>query len=132
MSKESVKMFLSVFKQDEALKAKLNKVKTEDEVMGVIKEAGFDLMFDELKEIWKREGVKLTDDELDDVSGGGLFGIDLCQNTYSYILCELSFCSHFRKELIDRDIHGNRTYKRYCDNSNPPWKETYTKSPLAH
>ncbi|WHH58785.1 Nif11-like leader peptide family natural product precursor [Petroclostridium sp. X23] len=130
MSKESLQMFLSVLKQDDALKEKLHKVKTEDEVMGVIKEAGFELDFDELKALREQEGVELTDDELDGVSGGNIFG-DLCQNAYSLIFCQLSFCPHYQVDLITSDLFS-KTYKRYCNHCNPPWEQKYTVSKSRH
>ncbi|WHH58788.1 Nif11-like leader peptide family natural product precursor [Petroclostridium sp. X23] len=135
MSNESIQMFLSTFKQDEALKAKLYQAKTYEEVASIAKEAGFEFDLDELKEIRKQEGVKLTDDELDGITGGNLFGIDLCENRYNFFLCELTLiaiCPHFRKEYKGPDGKGNSIYVRYCDHCKTPWREQYTLQGAGH
>lgn len=108
MSSETIKKFIEEYKVNPELQQKLKSMKSVDEAVfnKVAKEAGFDLTAEEWREYADQErevrtGI-LTDDELANVSAGGLFGMDLCQKKFDDFLCKWCRCGQLSsKEIID-------------------------------
>ena len=55
---------------DPAFAAALKEAKNEEEVLSKLREAGFNLTEEDLKEMKKADGAALSDEELDKVAGG--------------------------------------------------------------
>jgi predicted ribosomally synthesized peptide with nif11-like leader len=105
MSNEKVLSFLNECKVDHELQEKLTKVAPEDKegLIKIANEAGYGFTAEEWAEYEKTLRAKkdeLTEDELDNVSGGGFFGLTQCPKGYNYWLCDLSHCSHFESFQI--------------------------------
>ena len=67
MSEEQLKAFLEAVKADVGLQEKLNAAKDVDAVVAIAKAAGFVISAEELK----RAKVEVSEEELEDVAGGG-------------------------------------------------------------
>ncbi len=124
MGKEQIKDFLEEVKTNADLQQKLNDegITNESEVVKIANVAGFDFTVDEWLDYAKNvrpEKIEIGDDELDKVSGGGLFGIDLCQKRWDQLLCAISMCRQLRLEydgkVTQYNSLGNVT-RRYCLN----------------
>lgn len=95
MSMERIKKFVEEYKVNSELRAKLNSIKSEDEaaLIKAVNEAGFDLTVEDFREYTKMESEvgaeKLSDEELDNVSAGSLFNIDLCPKRFDQLLCKV-------------------------------------------
>jgi len=138
--KENIRKFLEECKANPDLQQKLKTMKPVDQtaLIQIAHEAGFDLPAEEWNEFTnyfraarqeKLNGEELSDEELANVSAGGLFGIDLCQRRYDELLCDLGAftCPHFRKKEILKENSGSSlriTYERSCDHAK--WSQTYT------
>lgn len=72
MSVELVKIFFGRMKSDQEFAAKVNELKTAEEVKKFIDDAGFDFNQEEFAAVCE----ELTDTELDQVNGG--LGITIC------------------------------------------------------
>lgn len=100
MSKGQIKNFIEELKKNSDLQQKL---RTENaakslSLIEIAKAAGYDFTAAEWDEYAKAEemmNAKLSDDELDNVSAGGLFGN--CPEKYDYVLCVLSLCRNYDK-----------------------------------
>ena len=124
MGKEQIKDFLEEVKTNADLQQKLNDegITNESEVVKIANVAGFDFTVDEWLDYAKNvrpEKIEIGDDELDKVSGGGLFGIDLCQKRWDQLLCAIAMCQQLRLEHDGKATKynsvGNVT-RRYCLN----------------
>ena len=81
MSEEQLKAFLEAVKADAGLQEKLKGAADLDSAVAMAKEAGFDAS-QMLKADWEllkaQQTIELSDDELEQVSGGGGFTICAC------------------------------------------------------
>ena len=59
-------------KEDKALSDSLREAKTAEEVLSILRSAGFELSLDEVKAMAKSDAVELSDDALESISGGTL------------------------------------------------------------
>ena len=59
-------------KEDKALSDSLREAKTAEEVLSILRSAGFELSLDEVKAMAKSDDVELSDDALESISGGTL------------------------------------------------------------
>ena len=59
-------------KEDKALSDSLREAKTAEEVLSILRSAGFELSLDEVKAMAKSDNVELSDDALESISGGTL------------------------------------------------------------
>ena len=59
-------------KEDKALSDSLKGAKTAEEVLSILRSAGFELSLDEVKAMAKSDAVELSDDALESISGGTL------------------------------------------------------------
>ena len=73
MSIESAKAFLERMKNDEDFRKSVGEIATSKERMEYVKGAGFDFTKDEIANL-KDE---LSDDDLENVAGGGCWGVDV-------------------------------------------------------
>lgn len=122
MAKEQIKRFLEEVKSNADLQKQLSGVETTNEgaFVKIANLAGFDFTVDEWLEYAENvqpEKVKISDDELEKVAGGGLFGIDLCQKRWDMLYCQISMCRQLRLEHDGKasgyNSKGNIT-RRYC------------------
>ena len=72
MSEEQLKAFLEKVKEDTSLQEKLKAASDADAVVSLAKEEGFSISVDDLKNAQSK--LKLSDEELEDVAGGGTIG----------------------------------------------------------
>ena len=63
MSEEQLKAFIAKAKDDQSIQDKLKAAKSPEEVVAIAKEHGYEFTADKI--------VGLSDDELEDVAGGG-------------------------------------------------------------
>ncbi len=103
MGKEQIRDFLEEVKTNANLQQKLNNegITHESAVVKIANEAGFEFTVDGWLDYAKNvrtEKIEIGDDELDKVTGGGLFGIDLCQKRWDQLLCAISMCQQLRLE----------------------------------
>lgn len=117
MSKEQIKDFLLELKKSTNLQQRLKagNVTERSAFIKIANDAGFDFTAEEWREYAKQvneaRNVKLTDDELDKVSAGGLGGLTQCPEKYDYWLCMASFCPNVRSRMV-----VNKTSYSYCLN----------------
>jgi predicted ribosomally synthesized peptide with nif11-like leader len=75
MSKESAKAYLERLEKDSDFKKKVQSAADDDSRWAVVKNAGFDFTKEELIEVMQeKSGRKLTDAELEQVTGGAVIG----------------------------------------------------------
>jgi predicted ribosomally synthesized peptide with nif11-like leader len=124
VGKEQIRDFLEEVKTNANLQQKMNDegITNESEVVKIANAAGFDFTVDDWLDYAKSarpEKIEIGDDELDQVAGGGLFGIDLCQKRWDQLLCAISMCRQLRLEYDGKatkyNSQGNVT-RRYCLN----------------
>lgn len=128
MSKKTIEEFVEELKVNRELQQKLSKINTSDEAsfIKILNEAGYDFTMDEwdkyVNQKSKLMNEKLSDDELNQISGG-LFHIDLCPKKFDSFLCQkaLGFiggCSHAKHRQFSRyDKNDAQVYYDYgyCD-----------------
>lgn len=108
MSNEKIRKFIEEYKVNPELQKKLKLIKTSDEAAfnKITKEAGFDLSVEEWREYVSQEGEGrnevLADDELANISGGGLFGLTQCPKKYDEFLCIWSWCPQVRSKRLSK------------------------------
>ncbi|WHH58787.1 Nif11-like leader peptide family natural product precursor [Petroclostridium sp. X23] len=110
MSKEQIVFFLNEIKANPDLQHKLKSIKKEDEreFIKIANEAGFGFTAEEWSKYlndMRKEKKELTDDELDNISGGGLFGITKCPERYDWLLCKLSYCPNVKKKTMYHPVY---------------------------
>jgi len=101
MSKEQIKNFIEELKTNSDLQQRHRTEKTANglSLMEIANAAGYDFTeteWDEYARAEEAKNVKLSDDELEKVSAGGLFGD--CPGHYDYVLCVLSLCRNYNKK----------------------------------
>jgi len=75
MSKESAAAYLEKLAADADFKKKIESAPDNEARLNMVKEAGYDFTKDELREvIQEKSGKKLSDAELEQVSGGAIVG----------------------------------------------------------
>lgn len=122
MTMESIKNFVEEYKANPELRMKLNSIRSADEaaLIKVVNEAGFDLTIEDLREYKKMESEvgaeKLSDDELDNISAGSLFNIDLCPRKFDQLLCKV-LCPLVRTRTSFGSFNITYSYcvKKYWD-----------------
>ena len=117
MSKKTIKEFIEEYKENLDLRQKLLKINTLDEAtfIKIVNEAGYDFTAEEGGEYANQKSAllneKLSDDELERVSGG-LFHIDLCPKKFDAFFCKplLSIlgggCPHAKERQFSK-LRGN-------------------------
>ena len=79
MSEERLKALLDKIKTDISLKEKLKSAADADAVVAIAKEAGFVVSVEEIKAA-QALPQELSDEELEGVAGGGMYGCDYAAN----------------------------------------------------
>ena len=74
MSEEQLKAFLEKVKADTSLQEKLKAAADADAVAAIAKEAGFSISTDDINKTQSAQS-ELSDEELEDVAGGTLWGV---------------------------------------------------------
>ena len=83
MSEEQLKAFLEKVKEDTSLQEKLKAAANaaeSDAVLAIAKEAGFMISAEDLKDFKNAQFSEISDEELEGVAGGYLFGTILFNN----------------------------------------------------
>jgi len=120
MSKEQITNFIEEIQTNNDLREKL-RVEDVIDVAAFIKaanDAGFDFTAEEWdeydKQVNEARNVKLADDDLDKVSGGGLFGD--CPKKYDELLCSVSMCKNYNTKIRFTGPDGSMCFKiyKYC------------------
>ena len=73
MSAEQFEAFLGKMRSDPSLMKRLKETSSHDEVASVAKEHGFEFSADISKRTREKELALLSEEELEDISGGGYF-----------------------------------------------------------
>ncbi|WHH58258.1 Nif11-like leader peptide family natural product precursor [Petroclostridium sp. X23] len=122
MSKENIEKFIEELKNDPVFLDKLKEVKTKSELFAILKEAGYEFNQEELKEFTSsdQKATELSDEELNNVTGGGWLG-DLMNDLYRSLMCRKLYCSSICWSCSKFDYQvgdGNsREWKYYkCNN----------------
>ena len=75
MSEEQLKAFIEKVKGDTSLQEQLKAAADSDAVLAIAKEAGFMISADDLKNAKSKAQSKLSEEELENVAGGGNHGV---------------------------------------------------------
>jgi predicted ribosomally synthesized peptide with nif11-like leader len=74
MSEEQLSAFLAALKEDEGIQEKLKDASDLDAALKVAKEYGFDVSKADWLKYQANQALELSDEELEDVAGGGMEG----------------------------------------------------------
>jgi predicted ribosomally synthesized peptide with nif11-like leader len=84
MSKENAAKFFSMIKENNELFDKVTNVKNEEDFLKLAAEAGFDLTAADFKDLQGEGNGKLSDEELQNISGGWGPDINTCPRCGSH------------------------------------------------
>ena len=88
MSEEQLKAFLEKVKADTSLQEKLKAAADSDAVLAIAKDAGFNISIDDLKNAQS----KISEEELEDVTGGGGGQPASCGTVLSLVIPWKAWC----------------------------------------